>query len=153
MRIIIGKWNGSFEIVLIIVILLIVIISHIGCSCSRFKKNDIYSMFSDVKEGFGNISSFESVKSPPPNPKKWEQPTLAICPDQPLTQAVTDIVRRKYGKPIPGTNEVMFETTKFKPECCPNTYSTSTGCACMTLGQYKWLNERGGNNSPPQPDF
>ena len=155
MRIIIGKWNGSFEIVLIVVILLIVIISHVGCSCSRFKKNDYYSMFSDVKEGFGNIgnfNSFASVKDKPPNPKKWDQPSLTVCPDQPLTQGVVDIVKRKYGK-TPMSKQDMFQTTKFSPKCCPNTYSNSMGCACMTLGQYKWLNERGGNNSPPQPDF
>lgn len=154
MRIIIGKWNGNFEIILIIVILLIVIVSHTGCSCSRFKQNDYYSMFSDVKEGFGNIgnfNSFASTKDPPPDAKKWDQPSLVIVPDQPLTQGVVDLKRRKIHQGIPGLGKQdMFGTTEFSPKCCPNTFSNSMGCACMTLGQYKWLNERAGNNSPPQ---
>lgn len=42
----------------------------------------------------------------------------------------------------------MFATTEFKPECCPNAYSSSTGCACMTIDQYSYLRNRGGNNVP-----
>jgi hypothetical protein len=42
----------------------------------------------------------------------------------------------------------LFATTDFKPECCPNTYSSSTGCACMDLKTYSYLRERGGNNVP-----
>ena len=38
---------------------------------------------------------------------------------------------------------LMFADTPFKPECCPNTYSTSTGCACMTSEQVKLLKSRG----------
>jgi len=43
---------------------------------------------------------------------------------------------------------LLFKKTKFKPECCPNTYSNSMGCACMSNSQYKYLIERGGNNVP-----
>lgn len=38
---------------------------------------------------------------------------------------------------------LMFADTPFKPECCPNTYSTSTGCACMTNEQVQLLKSRG----------
>lgn len=38
---------------------------------------------------------------------------------------------------------LMFANTPFKPECCPNTYSTSTGCACMTSEQVNLLKNRG----------
>jgi hypothetical protein len=38
---------------------------------------------------------------------------------------------------------LMFANTPFKPECCPNTYSTSTGCACMTRDQVNLLKNRG----------
>jgi len=113
------------------------------------KKMDYISMFSDVREGFSNIGSFASAKQAPPNTKKWEQPNLVIAPDQPLPQGVVDILQRKGGKvPLPSDQKQMFLTTPFKPECCPNTFSNSMGCACMTLGQYKYLNERGGNNVP-----
>jgi hypothetical protein len=43
---------------------------------------------------------------------------------------------------------LIFNETPFKPECCPNTYTNSVGCACMTLQQYNYLNDRGGNNVP-----
>ena len=43
---------------------------------------------------------------------------------------------------------LIFKNTPFKPECCPNTYSNSMGCACMTTKQYNYLITRGGNNVP-----
>ena len=42
----------------------------------------------------------------------------------------------------------IFATTEFKAECCPNTFSSSEGCACMTTEQYGYLKNRGGNNVP-----
>lgn len=44
-------------------------------------------------------------------------------------------------------NMLIFSQNKFKPECCPSPYSTSTGCVCMTSEQIKYLNTRGGNRS------
>ena len=42
---------------------------------------------------------------------------------------------------------LIFSQNKFKPECCPSPYSTSTGCVCMTSEQSKYLNTRGGNRT------
>ena len=56
--------------------------------------------------------------------------------------------RPKQPIPLPEGQLSFFATTEFKPECCPNTYSTSTGCACMDLNSYNFLRERGGNNVP-----
>ena len=39
-----------------------------------------------------------------------------------------------------------FFTSTFKPECCPNTYSTSSGCLCLDKDIYSILYSRGGNN-------
>jgi len=50
--------------------------------------------------------------------------------------------------PLPEGEMLMFANTPFKPECCPNTYSTSSGCACMTGNQFNFLQVRGGNNVP-----
>jgi hypothetical protein len=41
----------------------------------------------------------------------------------------------------------VFENTKFSPECCPSNYTSSTGCACMTPEQMKFLGQRGGNRT------
>jgi len=43
---------------------------------------------------------------------------------------------------------LLFNETPFSPQCCPTTYSNSRGCACMTMPQYTYLIERGGNNVP-----
>ena len=152
MRIIIGNWQGNFEIIVIVVILLIIIIIHLGGSCNRFTKNDYYDMFGQIKEGFQSSLTFPSYSqypSPPINLKKWQQPNLIISPDKPLTQGVVDIKSREYQQiPLPEGQMDMFANTPFTPKCCPNTYSSGSGCACMTTEQYNYLKSRGGNNAP-----
>jgi hypothetical protein len=39
----------------------------------------------------------------------------------------------------------FFDKTVFRPDCCPSTYTSSSGCACMTPEQMKFLGQRGGN--------
>ena len=53
------------------------------------------------------------------------------------------------GTPVPLKGEEMFffKDNQFKPECCPATYSNSTGCACTSDDQKNYLNERGGNRT------
>ena len=41
----------------------------------------------------------------------------------------------------------FFADNQFKPECCPSTYSSGSGCACMSAEQVSYLNQRGSNNS------
>jgi hypothetical protein len=49
--------------------------------------------------------------------------------------------------PLPEGELVIFAQNKFKPECCPSPYSSSTGCACITPEQINYLNTRGGNRT------
>jgi hypothetical protein len=56
--------------------------------------------------------------------------------------------RKSQPVPLPEGEMFMFATTPFKPECCPNTYSNGSGCACMTDSQYNYLMMRGSNNVP-----
>ena len=39
----------------------------------------------------------------------------------------------------------MFAHNQSHPDCCPSTYSTSTGCVCLTKKQMEHLSKRGGN--------
>ena len=64
------------------------------------------------------------------NPKQYKEDTI-------------DTVLRYPHESI----DPLFDAV-FKPECCPNTYTSSMGCACMTVGQYDYLRNRGGNNVP-----
>ena len=48
---------------------------------------------------------------------------------------------------VPPEEMHFFSKNKFEPECCPSSYSSSTGCACVTPEQLNFLNTRGGNRS------
>jgi hypothetical protein len=76
-------------------------------------------------------------------------PNLITTKGQPPNKDVMNVLDRpEQPIPLPEGQMLMFANTPFKPECCPNTYSNSMGCACMTVNQYNYLNNRGGNNVP-----
>ena len=82
-------------------------------------------------------------------PSTWSMQNLTYSPGTttgPGVKALWD--RKPQPVPLPEGELDMFATTEFKPECCPNTYSTGSGCACMTIDQYKYLRNRGSNNVP-----
>jgi hypothetical protein len=41
----------------------------------------------------------------------------------------------------------MFAYNQSSPDCCPSTFSTSTGCVCTTKKQREYINKRGGNRN------
>jgi len=107
------------------------------------------------KEGFtgANInygeSSVYNINNTPVNTSSWSAQNMTVVPGQPLSAGVKAFMAREpQPVPLPEGEMLMFANTPFKPECCPNTYSTSTGCACMTSGQYNYLITRGSNNVP-----
>ena len=51
--------------------------------------------------------------------------------------------------PLPEGQLFYFKDTKFHPSCCPATYASSMGCACMSKKQFQYLTMRGGNNTIP----
>jgi hypothetical protein len=109
--------------------------------------------FSSVKESFygmgpNTINSFANAKSIT-NTSSWNNPNLTYSSSNKKGKGINQILNRPPQPiPLPEGELDMFATTKFKPQCCPNTYSNSTGCACMTTKQYKYLIDRGGNNVP-----
>jgi hypothetical protein len=40
-----------------------------------------------------------------------------------------------------------FQNSVFKPECCPSSITSDTGCLCMTSSEEKKLAYRGGNRA------
>lgn len=68
----------------------------------------------------------------------------------PLSQwsSVVNVPPQNANQPMSSDSMDFFKNTQFKPECCPNTYSGSEGCACMSNDQYNTLVSRGGNNVP-----
>lgn len=109
-----------------------------------------------AKEGFvgantnyGQSSPFDLNSSSTVNISSWSAPDMTVVPGKSLSPGVKQFLAREPQQiPLPEGELDMFASTQFKPECCPNTYSTSTGCACMTGQQYNYLVNRGGNNVP-----
>ncbi len=55
--------------------------------------------------------------------------------------------------PLPEGELFFFADNKFKPECCPSTYSNSMGCACLSQDQVNYINQRGGNRTLGPTEF
>lgn len=110
------------------------------------KKEGFVGLINDGESSAYTLGSYNGVIMPT---SKWGRPNLTVVPGKPLSQGVQNILNReKQPVPLPEGELNMFETTPFKPECCPNAYSNSSGCACMTVDQYNYLITRGGNNVP-----
>lgn len=134
------------EILILIFILWVIMSGHIFCSCCKV---NLMEGFAGASTNDGESSSYTLGMNDKVNTSTWGMPNLVVTPGKPLTRGVQNILNRKQQPiPLPKGELDMFATTEFKPGCCPNTYSNSTGCACMTTGQYNYLIERGGNNVP-----
>jgi hypothetical protein len=163
------KISVRSEIIVVIIIVLMIMMVHVLCSCSNVSLmegfQDIKNFIKDdskdkkkkkgVKEGFssastnhGNSSPYNVYDDTPVNTSSWFTPNLYYPKGAPTEGAQTILDRPPQPVPLPADELVLFSNTQFKPECCPNAYSTGSGCACMTVDQYKYLIHRGGNNVP-----
>jgi len=105
--------------------------------------------FSGANTNYGESSSYDLSSDVPVNTSSWSAQNMTVVKGQPLSKGVKQFLAREpQPVPLPEGEMLMFANTPFKPECCPNTYSNSTGCACMTGEQYNFLVLRGGNNVP-----
>jgi hypothetical protein len=178
MEITVGSYKIRLEIVILIVIVSWIMFGHLLCGCCKVsmfeglssitqhpqaKKIAMTNMTTGLMtstpttEGFVGSNNtaygpeFAGARTPDyiMNPTTWSMPTLTYSPGTTPgagVQAIWD--RPKQPIPLPKGELDLFATTEFKPECCPNTYSNSSGCACMTVGQYNFLKNRGTNNVP-----
>jgi hypothetical protein len=105
--------------------------------------------FTPANTNFGESSKYSLSLDTPVNTSSWHMQDLVVVPGEPLSKGVKEILNRpSQPVPLPEGQLLMFANTPFTPECCPNTYSNSMGCACMTTKQYNYLITRGGNNVP-----
>jgi hypothetical protein len=140
----IGSYSVRLEIMVLIIIVFWILFGNLLCGCCRVSVFEAMSTLIKKEkkpEGFANPNrptlgvQFDQSKSPGfiMDPSMWSGPKQ---------------YSNTHPVPLPKDEMMMFASNEFKPECCPSTYSTSTGCACITVDQYKYLNERGGNNVP-----
>jgi len=105
--------------------------------------------FTGANTNYGESSAYDLSNDTPVNTSSWSAQNMNVVPGQPLSAGVKKfLARQPQPVPLPEGELLLFANTPFKPECCPNTFSTSTGCACMTGSQYNYLILRGGNNVP-----
>jgi len=175
MDIAIGSYKLRIEIVLVGLVLLWILFGHLLCSCCTVSfregfdlaKGGLLGGMKGALEGLTDAAkkreSYQNMnyafESHPASYKlgdnsvvdtsSWSNPNLTYnAGGTPGAGALAILDRKKQPIPLPNGELDMFATTPFKPECCPNTYSNSMGCACMTVDQWKYLNDRGGNNVP-----
>jgi len=154
----------NLEIIILICVIYLILVTHTVGSCCNYNnimegltnmKKQIQKS-SNKKEGFtpaninfGESSKFNLDNNHIINTSSWDMQDLTVVPGEPLSKSVKKILNRPSQPiPLPEGELLMFDNTPFKPECCPNTYSNSMGCACMTTKQYNYLVTRGGNNVP-----
>jgi len=109
------------------------------CSCATV----------NIKEGFGlGGAPLNYVLGAGVPGDKWAAPPSAA-----KSNMYASLAGNVGGKvPLPDNQLFMFYDNKFSPDCCykPQQYSSSTGCACISESQMKFLSARGGNNTLPQ---
>ena len=133
----------SVELITVICIIYLILIVNTLYSCCNKEG------FTGANTNYGESSIFNVNKDSPIDTSAWDMGNLTFKKNQPVDKAVKEILDRPAQPiPLPDGQMSMFATTPFKPECCPNTFSNSSGCACMTVNQYNYLRERGGNNVP-----
>ena len=170
MEISIGSYKCRLEICLLVVVLFWVAFGHVMCSCCTISMREGFEMIKKtvddvktdndkkmkiVKEGFVNANNkaygpeFSTNKSAGyiMSPDTWSMPTLSYSKGTVPSTGAQDILNRN-NPPLAEGEMDLLANTPFKPECCPNTYSNSEGCACMDMQQYNMLITRSGNNVP-----
>ena len=104
--------------------------------------------FVGANTNYGESSDFPT-KSTYLNTSSWGMPNLVVTPGKPVSKAAQAIIDRPNQQlPLPDGQLSLFDNMPFSPECCPNTYSSSMGCACMNTDTYNYLITRAGNNVP-----
>ena len=147
-------YKFNLEVLILIGVVYLILFGHTVCGfCNSHK---IMEGLKNKKEGFvgantnfGESSSYSLNSNPQINTSSWFAQDMTVVPGKLLSPGVKDFLARKpQPVPLPEGELLLFANTPFKPECCPNTFSNSSGCACMTGEQYNWLIKRGGNNVP-----
>ena len=105
--------------------------------------------FTGANINYGESSIYNLNDDQPVDTASWSAQNMTVTPGQPLSAGVKQFLARKQQQlPLPEGEMNFFANSQFKPECCPSTFSTSTGCWCGTSQDYNYLITRGGNNVP-----
>jgi hypothetical protein len=105
--------------------------------------------FTGANINYGESSAYSLTDNTQVDTSSWSQPNLTVVPGQPLSEGVKKFLARKQQQlPLPEGEMDFFANAEFKPECCPSSFSSSTGCWCGSSQDFNYLITRGGNNVP-----
>jgi hypothetical protein len=112
-------------------------------------KGKVTESFVGANINYGQSSPYDLASQTVVDTASWSAPDMTVVPGKPLSDGVKKFLARKQQQlPLPEGQMDFFANSEFKPECCPNTYSNSSGCWCGTSQDYNYLITRGGNNLP-----
>lgn len=105
--------------------------------------------FSGMNSKNGESTPFDFNKDQVVNTSSWFSSDMTVSSGKSMSDGAKKFLERKQ-QPFPLENGQMdlLANAEFKPDCCPSTYSTSSGCWCGTSKDYNYLVMRGGNNVP-----
>lgn len=126
------------DVCIICIFLGIVIGATTICSCA----GGLVEGFDATKSILGSVLSYNigdgvpgSISNVSP-PKSYDSYFEKLNDQTPELQETGDV------------NEMnIFADNKASPDCCPSTYSTSSGCLCVSSNQMKFIDQRGGNRT------
>lgn len=132
------------EIIIISLIVGAILGCHLLCSCSKIS----------FKEGMALMGASTDWQMGEGQSTSWQNKANQYASSMGYSEQ-----RSKYSQysgtpvPLPEGQMFMFADNKFKPECCPSTYTSSTGCACITQEQVDYINQRGGNRTMAPAEY
>jgi hypothetical protein len=137
------KLNFRVEIILLIIILILMVCAPMLLSCTNHSP---YKLLEGFVEGFveGVANTLKEDEENKTIPQMGGSTPTTVTNKKTSNGKKEGFSNFKKKPDIP----LIFNDSAFRPDCCPNTYSNSMGCLCMTQSQYRYLINRGGNNIP-----
>lgn len=139
MEIVVFGQKLRIEVIIICVILGYILGAHLLCSCSKIT----------VKEGLSMLKSAPlDYRMGSDIPNSWEnKPEMRYNGPNDWYKSLENNVAPDPRQMIASGHMSMLSDNTFDPKCCPSTYTSSMGCACLSPEQTKYLSERGGNRT------
>ena len=132
------------EIIIICLIVGAILGGHLLCSCSRI----------GMQEGMAVMGASVDYVMGEDTVNSWTNKANKYAANMGYNSASSKYSQNKGSPiPLPEGQLYMFSETEFKPECCPTTYSSSTGCACISEEQVRYINQRGGNRTMAPAEY
>ena len=105
--------------------------------------------FSGMNSKNGESTPFDFNKDQVVNTSSWFSSDMSVSSGKSMSDGAKKFLDRKQQQlPLKNGQMDFLANSEFKPDCCPSTYSTSSGCWCGTSKDYNYLVMRGGNNVP-----